>query len=190
MHLTLRVNGTVREADIASDDSLLTVLRDALDLTGTKYGCGEGQCGACTVLVDGQAIRSCRQNASAFQNRTITTIEGLEQNGRLHPVQEAFLAHEALQCGFCTPGMIMAAIALLAATPHPSDAQIVAAMDRNRNICRCGTYPRIVTAIKNAATRIAGAGQAPGERRTAAASAPPPRRADAADESEAVDARA
>jgi isoquinoline 1-oxidoreductase subunit alpha len=163
MHLTLRVNGTVRQAEIAADDSLLTVLRDSLDLMGTKYGCGEGQCGACTVLVDGQAIRSCRQTASFFQGRTITTIEGLEQNGRLHPVQEAFLEHEALQCGFCTPGMIMAAVALLKATPHASDAEIVAAMDRNRNMCRCGTYPRIVAAIKSAGARLAAARQDRGE---------------------------
>jgi aerobic-type carbon monoxide dehydrogenase small subunit (CoxS/CutS family) len=172
MHLTLRVNGTVRRAEIASDDSLLTVLRDWLDLTGTKYGCGEGQCGACTVLVDGQAIRSCRQNASLFQGRTITTIEGLEQNGRLHPVQEAFLEHEALQCGFCTPGMIMSAVALLTSTPNASDAEIVAAMDRNRNMCRCGTYPRIVAAIKSAGRRLAATRQDRGEHAAAAASAP------------------
>jgi aerobic-type carbon monoxide dehydrogenase small subunit (CoxS/CutS family) len=188
MHLTLRVNGTVRQAEIASDDSLLTVLRDSLDLTGTKYGCGEGQCGACTVLVDGQAVRSCRQTASLFQGHTITTIEGLEQNGRLHPVQEAFLEHEALQCGFCTPGMIMAAVALLKATPHPSDADIVAAMDRSRNMCRCGTYPRIVAAIKSAGARLAAARQDRGEPAAAVASAGA--RPCEAGESEAAHARA
>ena len=186
MHLTLRVNGTVRQAEIASDDSLLTVLHDSLDLTGTKYGCGEGQCGACTVLVDDQAIRSCRQTASLFQGRTITTIEGLEQNGRLHPVQEAFLEHEALQCGFCTPGMIMAAVALLKATPHPSDADIVAAMDRNRNMCRCGTYSRIVAAIKSAGARLAAARQDRGEPAAASAGAWPSE----AGESETAHARA
>jgi aerobic-type carbon monoxide dehydrogenase small subunit (CoxS/CutS family) len=158
MQVTLHVNGTVHHAGAAPDDTLLTVLRDALDLTGTKYGCGEGQCGACTVLVDGQAIRSCQVKAVQYQNRAITTIEGLEHGGRLHPVQEAFVQHEALQCGFCTPGMIMSAVALLAATPHPSDAQIAAAMDKSRNMCRCCTYPRIVAAIKSAGEQMAAAG--------------------------------
>ena len=154
MQVTLRVNGTARQVDVAPADSLLTVLRDRLDLTGAKYGCGEGQCGACTVLVDGQAVKSCQPKASslqALQGRAITTIEALEQNGRLHPVQQAFLDHEAMQCGYCTPGMIMAGVALLTATPHPTDDQIVAAMDKNRNMCRCGTYPRIVAAIRDAA---------------------------------------
>jgi aerobic-type carbon monoxide dehydrogenase small subunit (CoxS/CutS family) len=155
MQVRLQVNGTVHQVEVASDDTLLSVLRDALDLTGTKYGCGEGQCGACTVLADGQAIRSCQARAVQYQGRAVTTIEGLERGGRLHPVQEAFLEHEALQCGFCTPGMIMSAVALLAATPHPSDAQIVAAMDKNRNICRCCTYPRIVAAIRTAGRQLA-----------------------------------
>jgi aerobic-type carbon monoxide dehydrogenase small subunit (CoxS/CutS family) len=151
MRVTLRVNGSARDVEIAPADTLLTALRDALDLTGTKYGCGEGQCGACTVLVDGQATRSCQLKASQLTGRAITTIEGLEQNGRLHPVQQAFLDHEALQCGFCTSGMIMAAVALIAAHPRPTDDLIVTTMDRNRNMCRCGTYPRIVAAIKDAA---------------------------------------
>src|SRR5437764_11660171 len=138
MQVRLNVNGTVHQVDVASDDTLLTVLRDTLDLTGTKYGCGEGQCGACTVLVDGQALKSCQPKASQMQGRAITTIEALEQNGRLHPLQEAFLKHEALQCGYCTSGMIMAGVALLAANPHPTDQAIVAAMDRNRNVCRRG----------------------------------------------------
>src|SRR4029434_5266392 len=107
-------------------------------------------CGACTVIVDGQAVKSCQSKASQLQGRAITTIESLERNGRLHPVQEAFLKHEALQCGFCTSGMIMAAVALLSANPHPTDAAIVTAMARSRNVCRCGTYPRIVAAIKDA----------------------------------------
>ena len=136
MRITLQVNGAPRQAETAPDDSLLTALRDAPDLTGTKYGCGEGQCGACTVLVEGHAIKSCQTRASAMQNRAITTIEGLERDGRLHPVQEAFLEHEALQCGYCTPGMIMASVALLASTPNPSDRDIAAALDKNRNMCR------------------------------------------------------
>jgi aerobic-type carbon monoxide dehydrogenase small subunit (CoxS/CutS family) len=158
MELRLRVNGTVHQVDVASDDTLLTVLRDVLDLTGTKYGCGEGQCGACTVLADNQAVKSCQAKAAQYQGRAITTIEGLARGERLHPVQEAFLEHEALQCGFCTPGMIMSAVALLAATPHPSEAQIAAAMDKNRNMCRCCTYPRIVAAIRTAGQRLAAAG--------------------------------
>jgi len=151
MQVTLRVNGTSRQVDVAPADSLLTVLRDMLDLTGTKYGCGEGQCGACTVLVEGQAVKSCQPRASTLQGRAITTIEALEQNGRLHPVQEAFLKHEAMQCGYCTPGMIMAAVAFLTANSNPTDDAIVMAMDKNKNMCRCGTYPRIVAAIKEAA---------------------------------------
>ena len=153
MQVTLRVNGTARQVDVAAADSLLTVLRDALDLTGTKYGCGEGQCGACTVLVDGQAVKSCQPKASQLEGRAITTIEALERNGRLHPVQEAFLKHEAMQCGYCTPGMIMAGVAFLTANPNPTDEAIGAAMDRNRNMCRCGIYPRVVAAIKDAAGR-------------------------------------
>ena len=151
MRVTLRVNGTARQVDVAPGDSLLTVLRDTLDLTGTKYGCGEGQCGACTVVADGQAIKSCQTKASQAEGRAITTIEGLERNGRLHPVQEAFLKHEAMQCGYCTPGMIMAGVAFLTANPNPTDDAIVAAMDKSRNMCRCGTYPRIVAALKEAA---------------------------------------
>ncbi len=149
MKIALRVNGTSREVDVAPAQTLLSVLRDTLNLTGTKYGCGEGQCGACTVLVDGRPVKSCQPRASLLQNKSIATIESLEQNGRLHPVQDAFLKHEAMQCGHCTPGMIMAAVGLLASTPHPTDEAIVKAMDKN--VCRCGTYPRIVAAIKEAA---------------------------------------
>ena len=149
MRVTLRVNGTARQVDIAPTDSLLNVLRDTLDLTGTKYGCGEGQCGACTVVADGQAIKSCQTNAAQLAGRAITTIEGLERNGRLHPVQEAFLEHEAMQCGYCTPGMIMAGVAFLTANPNPTEEAIVTAMDASRNMCRCGTYPRIVAALKS-----------------------------------------
>ena len=151
MRISLKVNGGTHEVEVAPTDTLLTVLRDALDLTGSKYGCGEGHCGACTVLVDGQPLKSCQPKASQLQGRAITTIEGLEQHGRLHPVQEAFLAHEAFQCGYCTSGMIMAGVALLAASPHPTPDAIVVAMDKNKNVCRCGTYPRIVAAIADAA---------------------------------------
>ena len=151
MRISLKVNGATHEVEVAPADTLLTVLRDALNLTGTKYGCGEGQCGACTVLIDGQPLKSCQPKASQMRGRAITTIEGLEQQGHLHPVQQAFLTHEAFQCGYCTSGMIMAGVALLAASPHPTPDAIVAAMDKNKNICRCGTYPRIVAAITDAA---------------------------------------
>lgn len=151
MHVTLRINGSDRDVEIAPTDTLLTVLRDGLDLTGTKYGCGEGQCGACTVLVDGRPLKSCQPRAAQMPGKAITTIEGLEVNGRLHPVQAAFLKHEAFQCGYCTSGMIMSAVALLDANRNPDAAGIAAAMDKNRNLCRCGAYPRIVDAVKDAA---------------------------------------
>ncbi len=148
MKITLQVNGVSHTVDVAPAQTLLSVLRDSLDLTGTKYGCGEGQCGACTVLVDRQPVKSCQARAAYVQNKSITTIEGLERDGHLHPVQEAFLSAEALQCGYCTPGMIMAAVGLLASNPHPSDEAIGKAMEKN--VCRCGTYPRILAAIKAA----------------------------------------
>jgi aerobic-type carbon monoxide dehydrogenase small subunit (CoxS/CutS family) len=151
MPLTLLVNGAEHHLDVAPDESLLSVLRNHLDLTGTKYGCGEGQCGACTVLQDGKPIRSCRTTAVSVAGKKITTIEGLEQNGSLHPVQEAFLRVEAFQCGYCTPGMIVSAVALLSGNPHPTDEEIVRHM--NGNICRCGTYPRIISAIREATSR-------------------------------------
>lgn len=147
----LLVNGTRHPVDAEADRSLLSVLRDDLDLTGTKYGCGEGQCGACTVLIDGHAARACLVRVGAVAGKPITTIEGLERDGRLHPVQEAFLATGAMQCGYCTPGMILAAISLLNEKPHPTDAEIVRAMQGN--ICRCGTYRRIVSAVRMAAER-------------------------------------
>jgi len=149
MKISLRVNGVSRDVEVAPAESLLSVLRDRLGLTGAKYGCGEGQCGACTVLVDGLAVKACQPRAALLQGKSIATIESLEDGGRLHPLQEAFLKHEALQCGFCTAGMIMAGVGLLKADPNPTDQSIVKAMDRN--ICRCGTYPRIVAAIKEAA---------------------------------------
>lgn len=145
----LHINGTRLRVDAGSDRSLLSVLRDDLDLTGSKYGCGEGQCGACTVLIDGQPARSCVTTMAAAAGKKITTIEGLEKNGRLHPLQESFLEVDALQCGYCTPGMIMSAVALLARNTNPSEPEIVRFMEGN--VCRCGSYPRIVTAIRKAA---------------------------------------
>ena len=147
--LDLIVNDVRRHLDIDADQSLLSVLRDDLQLTGAKYGCGEGQCGACTVLIDGRPTRSCVTRATAVGGKAVTTVEGLEEDGRLHPVQQAFLEADALQCGYCTCGMIVAAVALLEKNANPSDAEIVRAM--NGHICRCGVYQRIVTAIKQAA---------------------------------------
>lgn len=146
--MELQVNGKRYSVSAGSGTSLLFVLRDELDLTGSKYGCGEGQCGACTVLVDGKAVRSCRLPLSAAQGKQVITIEGLESNGQLHPVQEAFLNVDVFQCGYCAPGMIMAAVALLETNPRPTEEEIINHM--NGNICRCGTYPRIVRAIKEA----------------------------------------
>ena len=147
----LDVNGVRHRIDADADRSLLSVLRDDLQLTGTKYGCGEGQCAACTVLIEGQATKSCLTKAGAAAGKRIVTIEGLAPEGKLHPVQEAFLEADALQCGWCTPGMIMGAVGLLRRTPRPSDAEIVSGM--NGHICRCGTYSRIVNAIHLAARK-------------------------------------
>ena len=147
IHLT--INGKPYTAEAGPQTSLLSVLREQLDLTGSKYGCGEGQCGACTVLIDGRAQRSCITKAGAVSQKQITTIEGLAKGDQLHAVQQAFLDAEAMQCGYCTSGMIMSAVALLQKTPQPSEAEIVNFMDGN--VCRCGTYPRIVNAIQKAA---------------------------------------
>ena len=149
MPLTLSINGTDHTVDVSSEQKLLYVLRDHLGLTGTKYGCGEGQCGACTVLLNGRAVRSCLTPASAAVGKKIITIEGLEQNGQLSAVQHAFLEVEAFQCAYCTSGMIMSATDLLSRNPHPTDEQIISAMDGT--VCRCGTYPRIIEAIRRAA---------------------------------------
>jgi aerobic-type carbon monoxide dehydrogenase small subunit (CoxS/CutS family) len=145
----LHINGRTYALQADADESLLSVLRDRLGLTGSKYGCGEGQCGACTVLIDGNPRRSCITKVGAVGAKSITTIEGLEKNGRLHPVQQAFLDAEALQCGYCTSGMIVTAVALLESKPNPSEDQIRHFMQGN--ICRCGTYPRILEAIQRAA---------------------------------------
>ena len=147
-NLVLSINGKNLHVSASAEENLLTVLRDRLGMTGTKYGCGEGQCGACTVLLDGKATRSCITPVSAAVGAKITTIEGLEQNGVLSPVQQAFLDEGAFQCGYCTSGMVLSATALLRETHNPTDEQIVQHMDGN--ICRCGTYPRIVQAIKRA----------------------------------------
>src|SRR3984885_13464891 len=134
--------------------TLLWVLRDELELTGTKYGCGEGQCGACTVLIEGAPVRSCITRASAVAGKEITTIEGLEKNGKLHPVQEAYIQADALQCGYCTPGMILSTVGLLKKTPQPSEPEIRRAL--YGNVCRCGTYPRIIAAVQMAAGQTSG----------------------------------
>jgi aerobic-type carbon monoxide dehydrogenase small subunit (CoxS/CutS family) len=149
MLIELDVNGRRRRVDVQGDRSLLGVLREELALTGSKYGCGEGQCGACTVLIDGRAERSCQTKVADAAGKRVTTIEGLERGGRLHPLQQAFIDEHALQCGYCTAGMIMAGVALLERTPSPTDDEIVRGM--NGNVCRCGTYPEIVAAIKRAA---------------------------------------
>ena len=142
----LNINGKKTEVDVDSAVSLLSVLRNSLDLTGTKYGCGEGQCGACTVLLDGQPTRSCVTQVGRAAGKQITTIEGLEKDGKLTPLQEAFIKADAMQCAYCTSGMLMSASALLAKTPRPNRDQIVKGM--NGNICRCGVYQRIVEAIQ------------------------------------------
>ena len=146
---TLNVNGKKLRVDVDSQTPLLYVLRDQLNLTGTKYGCGEAKCGACTVLVEGQQMRSCVTPVGRVSGKQITTIEGMEQDGKLHPLQEAFLKADALQCGYCTSGMIMSAAALLKKNTKPSREEIVKHMDAN--VCRCGTYARIVKAVEIAA---------------------------------------
>ncbi len=152
----LAINGRSYNVDADPQTSLLTVLRDHLDLTGSKYGCGEGQCGACTVLIDGKAKRSCITDVGAVGDKQITTIEGLARDEQLHPVQQAFLDVGAMQCAYCTPGMIMSSLALLNQNPTPNINQIVEFM--NGNICRCGTYARIITAIQKAANALSGKG--------------------------------
>ena len=145
----LIINGQTREADVDPDTPLLWVLRDTLGLTGTKYGCGIAQCGACTVHIDGVATRSCSVPVSAAEGTQITTIEGLPNNGALHPVQRAWIAHDVPQCGYCQSGMIMAVAALLKDNPRPTDADIDSTIT---NICRCGTYQQVREAIHAAAT--------------------------------------
>ncbi len=152
MDITLDVNGVKRQVDADPETILLEVLRNDLELTGTKYGCGESQCGACTVVLDGKSVHSCITTAFEAVGKKILTIEGLEKDGKLHPLQQAFLDEGAMQCAYCVSGMIMAAYALLKEKPHPTEAEIVEHM--NVNLCRCGGYPRMVAAIKRASKEM------------------------------------
>lgn len=147
--IELTVNGQRHSVQATPQSTLLAVLRDELDLTGTKYGCGEGQCGACTVLLDGQPTFACITPVMLAMGRNVETIEGVAAGDQLHPLQQAFVDETAMQCGYCTPGMVMSALALLRRNPDPSEAEIVQHM--NGNICRCGSYPRIVRAVRRAA---------------------------------------
>jgi aerobic-type carbon monoxide dehydrogenase small subunit (CoxS/CutS family) len=149
IRVSLTVNGEAQSLTVDPERSLLDVLREDLGLTGTKYGCGEGMCGACTVLMDGKPVRSCITPTADAEGKAITTIEGLAQGDRLHPVQEAFAEDGVLQCGYCAPGMILTTVALLRDNPHPTDQQITRAL--NGNICRCCTYPTILAAVRRAA---------------------------------------
>ncbi len=152
--MKLRVNGETHVMHSDPARPLLEVLRDELHLTGTKYGCGEGQCGACTVLIDGVPTLSCLSPVADAEGKSITTIEGLARNGQLHPLQQAFIDHDAIQCGYCTPGMIMAGVALLSRNHSPTDEQIAEALEGN--ICRCGVYQRIKAAVRQAAETLRG----------------------------------
>lgn len=155
--MDLLVNGKQVRVNGDPDSSLLFALRDELNLTGAKYGCGEGQCGACTVLINGVAMRSCVTPLRATAGKQITTIEGLSRDGKLHPLQEAFIEADAMQCGYCTAGMILSGVSLLRKDPAPSEARIRQGLEGN--VCRCGTYPRIVTAVRMASRKLQG-GQA------------------------------
>ena len=148
------LNGKSIELNLDNDRMLLWVLRTDFGFTGTKYGCGEGYCGACTVLIDGEAARSCQTKMKEIKNKSVTTIEGLVKNGELHPLQKAFMEHDALQCGYCTPGMIMNAYDLLNKNPNPTEKQIIDGMEDN--LCRCGAHKRIIKAIQVAAKEMGG----------------------------------
>ena len=152
--LSFTLNGKMTEVLIDTSQTLLWVLRNHFGLTGTKYGCGNGFCGACTVLIDNEPVRSCQVPVSDVAGKNVVTIEGLEKKGKLHPVQKAFIDHEALQCGFCTPGMILTAVGLLMKNPSPSKQQIVDGMQDN--LCRCGAHNRIIDAIETAAKEMKG----------------------------------
>jgi aerobic-type carbon monoxide dehydrogenase small subunit (CoxS/CutS family) len=153
--ITFRLNDKPARLSVDGNRPLLWVLRTDLGLTGTKFGCGEGHCGGCTVLVDKVAVRSCLLKVKDVSNKEVVTIEGLEKDGKLHPVQKAFMEHDALQCGFCTPGMILSAVGLLGSTPQPSREQIIRGMEQN--FCRCGAHTRIIDAIQTAAAEMKGA---------------------------------
>jgi aerobic-type carbon monoxide dehydrogenase small subunit (CoxS/CutS family) len=152
--ISFRLNGKMTEVLIEPDQILLGVLRDHFGLTGTKYGCGIGFCGSCTILVDNEAVRSCNMAISEVAGKKIVTIEGLAVDGKLHPVQQAFVDNDALQCGFCTPGMIMNATALLMKNPKPTKQEIIEGMEDN--LCRCGAHVRIIKAIETASTEMRG----------------------------------
>ena len=152
--LRFKLNGKAVSLEVDPSRTLLWVLRYDLKLTGSKYGCGEALCGACTVILDQQAVRSCSVQMRDVAGKEVTTIEGLEQNGKLHPLQEAFVRHDALQCGYCTPGMIMNAYGLLLNNPRPTRSQIIEQMEGN--LCRCGAHMRIVSAIETAARQMGG----------------------------------
>lgn len=152
--MSFTLNGKKTEVMIDTSQTLLWVLRNHFGLTGTKYGCGNGFCGACTVLIDNEPVRSCQLAAGDVAGKNVVTIEGLEKRGRLHPVQKAFIENEALQCGFCTPGMILTAVGLLAKNPSPTRQQIIDGMDDN--LCRCGAHNRIIDAIEAAAKEMKG----------------------------------
>jgi len=152
--ISFKLNNKPARLKVDGDRLLLWVLRTDLGLTGTKFGCGEGHCGACTVLVDKIAVRSCLLPVKQVSNKEVVTIEGLAKNGKLHPLQKAFMEHDALQCGYCTPGMVLTALSLLTANPRPSREQIIRSMDQN--FCRCGAHTRIVDAIQAAAAEMKG----------------------------------
>jgi aerobic-type carbon monoxide dehydrogenase small subunit (CoxS/CutS family) len=152
--ITFRLNGQPVRLNVDQDRTLLWVLRTDLGLTGTKYGCGESHCGSCTVLVNDRAMRSCALTVKEVRDKEVVTIEGLAQDGSLHPMQQAFMAHDALQCGFCTPGMILTAVSLLRTNPQPSREQIIRGMEDN--FCRCGAHTRIIDAVQTAAAAMKG----------------------------------
>ena len=152
--IKFELNGKTVKLTVDSDRLLLWVLRTDLGLTGTKYGCGESYCGACTVLINNEAVRSCQTQVKDVKGKSIVTIEGLEKNGKLHPLQKAFMDHDALQCGYCTPGMILTAFSLLKKNPKPSYSEIIEGM--NDNLCRCGAHNRIVQAVDSAAKEMEG----------------------------------
>ena len=152
--IAFKLNNKPVRLNVDGDRLLLWVLRTDLELTGTKFGCGEGHCGSCTVLLDGVAVRSCLRKVKDVQDKEVVTIEGLSKAGKLHPVQQAFMEHDALQCGFCTPGMVLTAVGLLTKNPTPTREQIIRGMEQN--LCRCGAHTRIIDAIQTAAAEMKG----------------------------------
>jgi aerobic-type carbon monoxide dehydrogenase small subunit (CoxS/CutS family) len=152
--ISFKLNDKPVRLNVDGDRTLLWVLRTDVGLTGTKFGCGEGHCGACTVLVDGVAVRSCLRKVKEVKDKEVVTIEGLEKDGKVHPLQKAFMDHDALQCGFCTPGMVLTAFGLLRMNPSPTREQIIRGMEQN--LCRCGAHTRIIDAIQTAAAEMKG----------------------------------